>query len=177
MKPPFLFQARLSAEFFLLPTLDTTCMSGKPLKAKRPSADGKGSSSGGGAAARGDPFSGGSAAAAAGDDVLYDESRLLPIANTSRIMKTALPPNAKISREGEFGFFFLAVLLRFGHCPCCSVNDLTIVCRSQRVRAKVCQRIHIVHHQRGLPKMRSRKAQDCQRQRLNLGAFHSWCVV
>ena len=75
----------------------TICMSGKPLKAKRPS-DGNGTASGGGAAAVG------GSAAGAGDDVHYDDSRLLPIANTSRIMKTALPPNAKISREGVFSF-------------------------------------------------------------------------
>jgi hypothetical protein len=75
----------------------TICMSGKPLKAKRQS-DGNGSASGGGAAAVG------GSAAGAGDDVHYDDSRLLPIANTSRIMKTALPPNAKISREGVFSF-------------------------------------------------------------------------
>jgi hypothetical protein len=80
-------------------------MSAKPitLKPKRPSSDSKGASSAGGGAARGDPLPGASAAGG-GDDVLYDESRLLPIANTSRIMKTALPPNAKISREGEFDF-------------------------------------------------------------------------
>jgi hypothetical protein len=76
-------------------------MSGKPLKPKRPSLDGKGPSSTGGAAARADPFLA-SSAAAVGDDVLYDDSRLLPIANTSRIMKTALPQNAKISREGDY---------------------------------------------------------------------------
>jgi histone H3/H4 len=87
-------------------------MSGKPLKGKRPTLDGKDPSSVGGAASRGDPFSGNAAVVGAGDDVVYDDSRLLPIANTSRIMKTALPPNAKISREGEYCLC----------CSCCFVN-------------------------------------------------------
>jgi hypothetical protein len=81
-----------------------TCMSGKPLKPKAGRAaqgDHQGFHLAGGAAARGETSFGGSAAGA-GDDVPYDDSRLLPIANTSRIMKTALPPNAKISREGKF---------------------------------------------------------------------------
>ena len=78
-------------------------MSGKPVKPKlaRPSQGDQGFLLAGGAAARGETSFGGSAAGA-GDDVPYDDSRLLPIANTSRIMKTALPPNAKISREGKF---------------------------------------------------------------------------
>jgi hypothetical protein len=78
-------------------------MSGKPLKAKRPALDGKPLSSGGGAAARADPCPG--SASGAGEDANYDDSRLLPIANTSRIMKSALPPNAKISREGNSFFW------------------------------------------------------------------------
>jgi len=78
-------------------------MSGKPLKAKRTSADGKSASSVAAAASDGDLMQG-SAAGAADDGVQYDESRLLPIANTSRIMKSALPPNAKISKEGRCEF-------------------------------------------------------------------------
>jgi hypothetical protein len=93
-------QTNLSQQKSLLPQfLSTLGMSGKPLKAKRPSFDGNEPTSGGGAAAVGGSASG------AGDDAQYDDNRLLPIANTSRIMKTALPPNAKISREGVFSFY------------------------------------------------------------------------
>jgi len=88
-----------------LPIPIIVCMSGKPVKAKRPSADGKRSSSAAAAAFGGDPFRS-SAAGAADDGMHYDDSRLLPIANTSRIMKTALPPNAKISKEGKCCFDF-----------------------------------------------------------------------
>lgn len=115
---------------------DTTFMSGKPLKAKRPSLDGKGSSITGAVSARED-FSGSLAVAGPGDDVVYDDSRLLPIANTSRIMKTALPPNAKISREGESGFFCFSPVFAFVYVL--SAMYVTSVCISERVRSKVRQ--------------------------------------
>ncbi|KAE9618477.1 putative transcription factor Hap3/NF-YB family [Lupinus albus] len=35
------------------------------------------------------------------EGVIKEQDRLLPIANVGRIMKQTLPPNAKVSKEGE----------------------------------------------------------------------------
>jgi histone H3/H4 len=38
---------------------------------------------------------------ASDDNDLREQDRLLPIANVSRIMKTILPANAKVAKEGK----------------------------------------------------------------------------
>ena len=73
-----------------------------------------------------------------------EQDRFLPIANISRIMKKALPPNAKIAKDAketvqecvsEFISFITSEcvinLLQEAHTMCCSNSVSPVICQSQ----------------------------------------------
>lgn len=109
-----------------------------------------------------------------GDDEVREQDRYLPVANIARIMKVRGCAESLVLLTCRRFWSHPILFVVLSSMRAASTSAKREDCEGCKgVRARVRQRIHIIHHVRGFGSVSAGKAQDDQRRRLAMGHGHA----